>query len=129
MLNFQLPKWPLPLVYWITSYVCNYMYTIPPASWAFNSSSAWLALRFIGLVFVGWPLLSPAEGAPALLSWRGSTGWNLEVVTALVDSSLTCCCEELGDDAALSLVSPTLELTDWLSLSPSSAARRKQFPN
>ena len=129
MLNFQLPKWPHPLVYWITSYVCNYMYTIPPASWAFNSSSAWLALRFIGLVFVGWPLLSPAEGAPALLSWRGSTGWNLEVVTALVDSSLTCCCEELGDDAALSLVSPTLELTDWLSLSPSSAARRKQFPN
>jgi len=25
---------------------------------------------------------------------------------------MDCCCDELGDDAPLSLVSPTLELTD-----------------
>lgn len=95
----------------------------PPASSAFKSSSAWLARRLIGLVLLGWPLISP-DGAPVLFSWRGCTGWNFEDVSAhVVDSSLDCCWDEVGDDAALSLVSPTLELTDWLSLSPSSATK------
>lgn len=96
------------------------IWSVPPASSAFKSSSAWLARRLIGLVFVWWALLSP-WGAPLLFNWRGRTGWNLsDPVVPLADSSMDCCCDELGDDAALSLVSPTLELTDWLSLSPSS---------